>query len=103
MFISHEWVKEFTDTKFTPAELRERLTMVGLAIDAVEEHNRDAVLDVEVPSNRPDCLSHVGIAREVSVIERGQLRLPASAPPKTEARSADLTSVEIKDPDLCPR
>src|SRR6185503_12288753 len=41
--------------------------------------------------------------REVSVIEKGQLRLPASEKPKTEGRSADLTSVEIKDPDLCPR
>jgi len=103
MFISYEWLKELTDTKLTPAELRERLTMVGLAIDAVEEHNGDAVLDVEVPSNRPDCLSHVGVAREVSVIEKGQLRLPASEPPKAEGRTADLTSVEIKDPDLCPR
>src|SRR6185437_12752032 len=103
MLISYEWLKELTDTKLTPAELRERLTMVGLAIDAVEEHNGDAVLDVEVPSNRPDCLSHVGVAREVSVIEKGQLRLPASEPPKAEGRTADLTSVEIKDPDLCPR
>src|SRR6185437_14426593 len=59
--------------------------------------------DVEVPSNRPDCLSHVGVAREVSVIEKGQLRLPASDPPKAEGRAADFTSVEIKDPDLCPR
>ena len=103
MFISYEWLKELTGTKLTPAELRERLTMVGLAIDAVEEHNGDAVLDVEVPSNRPDCLSHVGVAREVSVIEKGQLRLPPSEPPKAEGRAADLTSVEIKDPDLCPR
>jgi phenylalanyl-tRNA synthetase beta chain len=103
MFISYEWLKELTDTRLTPAELRERLTMVGLAIDAVEEHNGDAVLDVEVPSNRPDCLSHVGIAREVSVIENEHLRLPASETPKTEGRSADITSVEIKDPDLCPR
>jgi phenylalanyl-tRNA synthetase beta chain len=77
--------------------------MVGLAIDAVDEHGDDAVLDVEVPSNRPDCLSHVGIAREVTVIERGQLRLPAGEKPKTEGRSADLTSVEIADPELCPR
>jgi len=77
--------------------------MVGLAIDAVDEHGEDAVLDVEVPSNRPDCLSHVGIAREVTVIERGQLRLPAGEKPKTEGRSSDLTSVEIADPDLCPR
>jgi phenylalanyl-tRNA synthetase beta chain len=103
MFISHEWLKELTDTRLTPAELRERLTMVGLAIDAVEEHNGDAVLDVEVPSNRPDCLSHVGIAREVSVIENGRLRLPAAETPKTDGRSADITSVEIKDSDLCPR
>jgi phenylalanyl-tRNA synthetase beta chain len=103
MLISYEWLKEFTDTKLTPAELRERLTMVGLAIDAVEEHNGDAVIDVEVPSNRPDCLSHVGIAREVSVIEKGHLRLPESQAVKTDGRAADLTSVEIIDPDLCPR
>ncbi len=103
MFISYEWLKELTDTRLSPAELRDKLTMVGLAIDAVDEHGGDAVLDVEVPSNRPDCLSHVGIAREVSVIEKGQLRLPVSEKPKTEGRSADLTSVEIKDPELCPR
>ncbi len=72
MFISYDWLKEFTDTKLSPQELRERLTMVGLAIDAVEQHDGDSVLDVEVPSNRPDCLSHVGIAREVAVIENGQ-------------------------------
>jgi phenylalanyl-tRNA synthetase beta chain len=103
MFISYEWLKELTDTKLSPAELRDRLTMVGLAIDAVDEHGGDAVLDVEVPSNRPDCLSHVGIAREVTVIENGQLRLPEGEEPKTEGRSSNLTSVEIADPDLCPR
>ena len=103
MFISHKWLKELTATRLSPQELRERLTRVGLAIDAVEEHGGDAVLDVEVPSNRPDCLSHVGIAREVTVIEKGQLRLPAGEQIKTEGRAESLTSVEIKDPDLCPR
>src|SRR3954452_13320179 len=103
MLISYEWLKEFTDTKLTPAELRERLTMVGLAIDAVEKHNADAVLDVEVPSNRPDCLSHVGIAREVGVIERKAVHLPQVKSFPTEGRAQDITAVEIKDPDLCPR
>ena len=103
MFISYEWLKEFTEPRLSPNELRERLTMVGLAIDAVEQHDHDAVLDVEVPSNRPDCLSHAGIAREVAVIERSRMHLPAAKPPKTQGRSKDLTSVEIKDPDLCPR
>jgi phenylalanyl-tRNA synthetase beta chain len=103
MFISYEWLKELTDTRLKPQDVRERLTMVGLAIDAVEEHDRDVVLDVEVPSNRPDCLSHVGIAREVTVIENGQLRLPAGEQIKTEGRAESFTSVQIKDPDLCPR
>ncbi len=77
--------------------------MVGLAIDAVEKHDTDFVLDVEVPSNRPDCLSHVGIAREVAVIERGQLHLPSGSSPKTEGRAELVTAVEIQDLDLCPR
>lgn len=103
MLISYEWLKDYTDTALRPNELRDRLTMVGLAIDAVESHNSDSVLDVEVPSNRPDCLSHVGIAREVTVIEDKELRLPSFESFKTEGRAEDVTSVEIKDPDLCPR
>src|SRR5687767_15951502 len=103
MLISYHWLRELTDTKLSPQDLRERLTMVSLAIDAVETHGDDSVLDVEVPSNRPDCLSHVGIAREVTVIERKELRLPGVRSVKIDGRSADLASVEIKTPDLCPR
>src|SRR6266581_856627 len=103
MLISYHWLRELTDTQLTPLDLRERLTMVGLAIDAVDEREDDSILDVEVPSNRPDCLSHVGVAREVSVIESGQLHLPEGKSPKVKGRAEDLTSVEIRDLDLCPR
>jgi phenylalanyl-tRNA synthetase beta chain len=103
MLISYNWLHELTDTALTPLELRERLTMVGLAIDAVEEIEGDSVLDVEVPSNRPDCLSHVGIAREVAVIEKSKVQSPKSKAPKTEGRATDHTRVEIEDPALCPR
>ena len=103
MLISYKWLKELTGTSLTPLELRERLTMVGLAIDAVEEANGDSVLDVEVPSNRPDCLSHLGIAREVAVIERSQVESPRAKVIKTEGRSEDFAAVEILDTDLCPR
>ena len=103
MLISYNWLRELTDTALTPLELRERLTMVGLAIDAVEEIEGDFVIDVEVPSNRPDCLSHIGIAREVAVIEKSKVQSPKSKVFKTEGKSSDFTSVEIKDLDLCPR
>jgi len=103
MYTSYKWLQELTGTKSTAQQLQERLTMVGLAIDAVESNTSDSVLDVEVPSNRPDCLSHIGIAREITASESGQLRLPEITTPKTEGRAEEFTSVEIKDPDLCPR
>src|ERR1700741_45882 len=53
MFISYEWLKELTDTRLSPAELRDRLTMVGLAIDAVDEHGGGAVPQGGRASNRP--------------------------------------------------
>ena len=103
MYTSYKWLQELTGTKSTPQQLQERLTMIGLAVDAVESHNSDSVLDVEVPSNRPDCLSHIGIAREITANESGELRLPEISAPKSEGRAEEFTSVEIKDPQLCPR
>ena len=103
MLISYNWLRELTGTALTPLELRERLTMVGLAIDAVEEREGDSVIDVEVPSNRPDCLSHIGIAREVAVIENSKVQSPKSQVFEAKGKASDFTQVEIKDLDLCPR
>src|SRR5438094_4815614 len=103
MFISYNWLRELTGTKLDPQQVRDRLTNVGLAIDSVEARRDDSVLDVEVPSNRGDCLSHVGIARELAAIDKSQVSIPKSQPPGTKGKTSDFTSVEILDPDLCPR
>jgi phenylalanyl-tRNA synthetase beta chain len=103
MLISYNWQRELTGTRLDPQEVRERLTNVGLAVDAVEERDGDFVLDVEVPSNRGDCLSHIGIARELAVIERSQVSDLKFQIGGTQGKTSDLASVEIRDPDLCPR
>ncbi|MFY9622719.1 MAG: phenylalanine--tRNA ligase subunit beta [Pyrinomonadaceae bacterium] len=103
MFISYNWLRELTGTKLDPEEIRERLTNVGLAVDAVEQRGDDFVLDVEVPSNRGDCLSHVGIARELAVSEKSKVQSPKSKAPNVSGKTSDSTSVTIDDPDLCPR
>lgn len=77
--------------------------MVGLAIDAVEQKTGDAILDVEVPSNRPDCLSHIGIAREVAVIEHSSIRIPTSKVTGSAGATSDFAAVDIEDSELCPR
>src|SRR5215475_9236449 len=102
MFISYNWLKELTGTRLTPEEIRDRLTNVGLAVDAVEAKGDDYVFDVEVPSNRGDCLSHRGIARELSVIEGSKVQSPKSEVANAHGKSGDSAAVEIRDPDLCP-
>src|ERR1700752_4617226 len=103
MFISYNWLRELTATKLTPEELRERLTNVGLAVDAVEPRGDDFVLDVEVSSNRGDCLSHFGIAREIAVIDNSEVQSPNSEVQNANGKTSDLTSVTIDDPNLSPR
>src|SRR5262249_23085887 len=103
MFISYNWLHELTGTRLTADEIRDRLTNVGLAVDAVEARGDDFVLDVEVPSNRGDCLSHLGVARELAVIENSKFQIPNSKVENTSGKTADSAAVEIRDPDLCPR
>ncbi len=103
MLISYNWLRELTGTKLDPQDVGDRLTNVGLAVDVVEARGDDQVLDVEVASNRPDCLSHVGVARELAVIENSQVSIPQSQVPKTQGKPAEISAVEIRDPDLCPR
>ncbi|MDO8847510.1 MAG: phenylalanine--tRNA ligase subunit beta [Coriobacteriia bacterium] len=63
----------------------------------------DTVLELEVTPNRPDCLSMVGVAREVAAVTRTTYREPASTPEESGTPAADLVSVEIADAVLCPR
>jgi phenylalanyl-tRNA synthetase beta chain len=70
MRIVYNWLKEFVDIKEEAAELRSRLSLAGIAIDAVEDSEAGPVLDAEITANRPDCLGHYGIAREVAAIYR---------------------------------
>lgn len=63
----------------------------------------DHVLDVEVTPNRPDCLSVIGIAREIAAKKGTRLRYPRISAREDGPRASDASSVEILAPDLCPR
>jgi phenylalanyl-tRNA synthetase beta chain len=63
----------------------------------------DTVLELEITPNRPDCLSMVGIAREVAAITHMPFTVPASTPAESGAPAAEQVSVTIDDPELCPR
>src|SRR5947207_9936809 len=58
MLISYNWLRELTATTLSPQELRERLTNVGLAVDAVAERDGDYVLDVRSEEHTSELQSH---------------------------------------------
>ncbi len=61
------------------------------------------VIDAEVTSNRPDCLSHYGIAREIGALYKIPLKPITSKPAESPAKAADAVKVEIRSPELCGR
>jgi len=63
----------------------------------------DVVFEIGLTPNRPDCLSIIGIAREVAAIQKTKLTPPEIKLPKTPGPISDLTSVTIQAPLLCPR
>ncbi|MGH9827163.1 MAG: phenylalanine--tRNA ligase subunit beta [Blastocatellia bacterium] len=103
MKVSYNWLKELVTITLSPTELAERLTMAGLAVDAVDRHADDHILDIDVLSNRPDELSHAGVAREAAVICGTEFRFPDSTVSETEESAESAAAIEILDPDLCPR
>ena len=103
MKVSYRWLKELVDFELSPRELAEKLTMVGLAVDRVEEVDGDVLLELDVTSNRPDCLSHLGVAREIAVLCGTSVRYPETRLEEDEEETVRVASVEIRDPDLCPR
>ena len=63
----------------------------------------DAVLELEITPNRPDCLSMIGVGREISVATGNPLKLPEVNVQQGRTDIHNLTSVTIEAPDLCPR
>lgn len=63
----------------------------------------DVVYEIGITPNRPDCLSHLGVAREVAIQTGGELRKPSIAVRESGAPASTLASIEIRDADLCPR
>ena len=101
MKASINWLKEFVEFSLTPQEIAETLTMSGLEVEGMEETEHDTLLEVNVPPNRPDCLSINGIAREISAVLG--LTLKQSHISVSESGAVEGPAVEIKDAGLCMR
>jgi len=74
----------------------------GLALNQFLEL-KDYIYEFEITPNRPDCLSHIGMARELKAILGGKINYPEFDVIETGPKVTDDLSIEIEDPDGCPR
>lgn len=103
MIVSWNWLKDYVTLDQPPAAVAERLMMAGLNLESIEPRGEDQAIDLEVTSNRPDCLGHIGIAREASVLFNKPLTIPPANVKSNGQPVEQATSVAIECPDLCPR
>jgi len=105
MKISLEWLnKDFLPSRVPDAKtLADALTNAGFPVESIESHGADTIIDVEITSNRGDCLSHVGIAREVAaILDLPAINSPIPRPPESNDPASAAVKVRIDAADLCP-
>ena len=129
MKVPLSWIREFVDVKASAEEIGKLMSVRGLALEGLEpfdslsssaaspdgslragSHADDVVMDFEVTANRPDCLSVIGIAREIATAYQLPLRsATAKAVALQPSMEGDGSShrrdvpVTIEEPELCGR
>jgi len=103
MLFSFDWLRQYVDPEADVSMVAERLTAAGLAVEGIEQRGGDALLDVDVTTNRPDCMNHLGLAREVAVAFEKPLETPAVKTAESARAVSEVASVELGDSLGCPR
>src|SRR4051812_46825934 len=102
MKTSLEWLQQYLPGPLAPEAAAEALTNGGLPVEVIERVGDDTVIDVEVTSNRGDCLSHVGVARELSALMNRPFKDVDATATEVAVPVGSVTSVKIEALELCP-
>ena len=105
MLTSVKWLNEYLEPADLSADEAVRvLEATSFPIESRDDRSDgDAILDVEVTSNRGDCLCHLGLAREVAAATGRALRVPRGEAKGSQTATSSVTSVENRVTDVCPR
>src|SRR5690348_3345458 len=101
MKIALDWIADYLSPTPAAQPAADALMNAGLPVESIEDaagvNGPTKILDVEVTSNRTDCLSHIGLARELGALTGGSLKWPQVALAEAGAAAASLAAVEIQD------
>lgn len=98
-----DWLNEYVPNNLSVRELAYVLTNVGLEVEAIEGAAGGTVLEIKVTPNRGDCLSMLGVARELAMALKVEARDREPEVAELGPAASSLVSVVLEDPELCPR
>jgi len=101
MKLSPSWLRDFVELTVDYRRLADELTLAGVAVEGISGEGDSTVYEMEITTNRPDAMNHYGVAREASALYDVPLR--AIEPKLPAAQGKSEVTVEIEEPDLCPR
>lgn len=96
------WLADFVAVKESPQKLAENLQFTGTKVESIETRGDDTIVDFEITPNRADCLSLIGIAREIAAIYERKVSIPPTLEDTTIETSKPFEFV-VEDKKLCPR
>ena len=103
MILSSEWLGKYVALPENIGPVLDRLTALGLEVEGVQKRDGNTTFELNITPNRPDCMSFIGVAREIAAAIRKPLRLPSVRLKEGPKRVDKIIQVKLRDQRGCPR
>jgi phenylalanyl-tRNA synthetase beta chain len=109
ILVPDSWLREFVKTKATPKEVASSLSLCSQSVERVTRVENDSIYEIEITTNRSDCLSVYGIARELlAALPRFNFKAKLKNIPEEKniipkVKKGLPLNIKITKPSLCPR
>jgi len=103
MLVSWEWLSDYVEIGVSHEDMATRWALTGLNHESTVMVDGVPVIDLEITSNRGDCLGHIGIAREASVLLQSELRIPSPQLKTSDEPTSKVLAIENQFEGACPR
>ena len=94
------WIRDFVDLEVDDRQLADDLSMAGISVEGIDEHDGYSIYEVDITTNRVDAMNHYGVARECAAIYNVDLK---SIAPKLRSTGDANFRIYIQAPEQCAR